>query len=143
MPSYEQGRDLIAELDGLRTTIVETVGAKDPGLALDLLWQFLDLHPSTLERVDDSSGRVGDVFRAACDDLGPLAESAKIDAQALAATVFEKVSNNGYGIYDGLIMSVNAALGQKGRAALRGLLLQRREQHLTQDKRAADRCRPP
>jgi len=97
----------------------------------------LDLHPSILESVDDSSGRVGTVFRTACDDLGPLAQSAPIEPDALAATVFEKVTNNSNGIYDGLIVSLDAALGRKGRATLRGLLLQQRQQYLTQDKRAA------
>jgi hypothetical protein len=51
--------------------------------------------------------------------------------------VFEKVTNNSYRIYDGLIVSLDAALGRKGRATLRGLLLQQRQQYLTQDKRAA------
>jgi hypothetical protein len=136
MVSYDRGRELIAELDELRTTVVERIGAQDSELAFELLWKFLDLNPSILERVDDSSGRVGSVFRMACDDLGPLAQQARIEPEALAATVFEKVTNNSYGIYDGLVVSLAAALGQKGRAALRGLLLQRRQQRLTEDKRA-------
>ena len=70
----------------------------------------------------------------ACDDLGPLAQNAGIEPQALAATVFRKVTNNSYGIYDGLIVSLDAALGQKGRAALRALLLEQRQQHLTKGK---------
>ena len=137
MLPYDKGRELIAELDGLRTTIFETIGARDSELAFELLWKFLDLHPSILERVDDGSGRVGSVFRMACDDLGPLAQQARIEPQALAATVFEKITNNSYGIYDGLIVSLAVALGQKGRAALRALLLQRRQQYLTEEKRAA------
>jgi hypothetical protein len=137
MSSYETGHQLIAELDGLRTITVEAIGAENSGLALELLWRFLDLHPSILERVDDSSGRMGAVFRTACDDLGPLAERARIEPQALAATVFQKVTNNSYGIYDGLIVSLAAALGQEGRATLRALLLRQRQQYLTQDKRAA------
>jgi hypothetical protein len=137
MLSYDKGRDLIGELDGLRTTIVEIIGPQESRLAFELLWEFIDLHPSILERVDDSSGRVGTVFRTACDDLGPLAQRASIEPDALAATVFEKVTNNSYGIYDGLIVSLDAALGRKGRATLRGLLLQQRQQYLTQDKRAA------
>ena len=92
------------------------------------------MHPSILDHVDDSSGRVGNVFRMTCDDLGALAQNAGIEPQALAATVFEKVTNNSYGIYDGLIMSLDAALGQKGRAALRALLLDQRQQHLTKRK---------
>jgi hypothetical protein len=132
----DKGRELIAELDGSRTTIIETIAPKDSRLAFELLWEFLELHPSILERLDDSSGRVGSVFRMACDDLGQLAQKARIEPEALAATVFEKVTNNSYGIYDGLVVNLAAALGQKGRAALRGLLLRRRQQHLTEDKRA-------
>jgi hypothetical protein len=137
MLPYDKGRELIAELDGLRMTIFETIGARDSELAFELLWKFLDLHPSILERVDDSSGRVGSVFRTVCDDLGPLTQQARIEPQALAATVFEKITDNSYGIYDGLIVSLAVALGPKGRAALRALLLQRRQQYLTEAKRAA------
>ena len=137
MPSYERGREIIAELDGLRTTIAETIGAQNPGLAFELLCELIELHSSILEFVDDSSGRVGDLFTTACYDLGPLAERASIDPDALAAMVFAKITNNHYGIYDDLISNFAAALGQKGRATLRGLLLQRRQQYLTNDKLAA------
>ena len=58
MLPYDKGRELIAELDGLRMTIIETIAAEDSLLASELLWEFLDLHPSTLERVDDSSVRI-------------------------------------------------------------------------------------
>lgn len=137
MPSYERGREIVAELDGLRTTIVETIGAENPGLAFDLLWELIELHSSMLEVVDDSSGRVGDLFTMACCDLGPLAERANIDPVTLAALVFQKITNNHYGIYDSLIRTFDAALGQKGRAKLRELLLERRQQYLTSDKTAA------
>ena len=116
MLSYDKGRELIGELDGLRTTIIEIIGPQESRLALELLWEFIELHPSTLARVDDSSGRVGTVFRTACDDLGPLAQRASIEPDALAATVFQKVTSNSYGIYDGLIISLDAALGRQGRA---------------------------
>ena len=94
MPSYERGREIIAELDGLRAMIVETIGAENPGLAFDLLWELIELHSSILELVDDSSGRVGDLFTMACYDLGPLAERASIDPVTLAALVFQKIANN-------------------------------------------------
>jgi hypothetical protein len=137
MPSYERGREIIFELDGLRTMIVENIGVENPRLAFDLLWELIQLHPSILEQIDDSSGYAGDVFTTACYDLGPLAERAGIDPDELAASVFQKITNNHYGIYDGLIRSLDAALGQEGRAKLRGLLLQRRQQYLTNDKVAA------
>ena len=75
---------------------------------------------------------------AACCDLGPLAERASIDPDALAELVLQKITNNHYGIYDGLITSLNAALGGEGRAKLRGLLHQRRQQYLTNDKVVAN-----
>jgi hypothetical protein len=138
MPSYERGREIIIELDGLRTMVVEIIGVENPRLAFELLWELIELHPSILELIDDSSGHVGDVFTTACDDLGPLAERASVDPDALAALVFQKVTNNPYGIYDGLIRNLDAALGREGRAKLRGLLLQRRQQYLTDDKVAAN-----
>ena len=138
MPSYERGREIIVEFDALRTMIVENIGVENPRLALDLLWELIELHPSILELVDDSSGYAGDVFTAACYDLGPLAERASIDPDALAELVLQKITNNHYGIYDGLITSLNAALGREGRAKLRGLLLQRRQQYVTNDKVAAN-----
>src|SRR5450631_4345745 len=72
MPSYERGREIIAELDGLRTMIAEAIGAEKPDLAFELLWELIELHSSILELVDDSTGRVGDLFTRACYDLGPL-----------------------------------------------------------------------
>ncbi len=44
MLPYDKGRELIAELDGLRTTIIETIAPKDSRLAFELLWEFLELH---------------------------------------------------------------------------------------------------
>jgi tetratricopeptide (TPR) repeat protein len=138
MPSYERGREIIVELDGLRGMIVENIGVENPRLALDLLWELIELHPSILELIDDSSGYVGEVFSNACDDLGPLAERVSVDPDALAALVFQKVTNNHYGIYDGLITSLAVALGREGRATLRGLLLQQRQQYLINDEVAAN-----
>jgi hypothetical protein len=138
MPSYGRSREIIVELDGLRTMIVENIGIEHPRLALDLLWELIELHPSILELVDDSSGYAGDVFTRACYDLGPLAERVSIDSEALAAFVFQKITNNSYGIYDGLITILNAGLGREGRTKLRGLLLQRRQQYLNNDKVAAN-----
>jgi hypothetical protein len=64
MLSYDDnGRELTGELDGLRTTIVEIIGPRESGLAFELLWELIDLHPSILERVDDSNGSVKTVFR--------------------------------------------------------------------------------
>ena len=89
--THERQRELAAELTALRTTIVDTIGANDAALAVELLWQFLDLHASTFERADDSSGRISEIFRTACDSVGSLAQSAKLAPEALAAWAMQRL----------------------------------------------------
>lgn len=137
--SSEKARELAAELERLRWAIVETIGAGNPKLAAELLWQLIELHASVLERLDDSSGRVGGLFRSACQDLGPLLKRAKIKPGDIAPMVLQRIIDNGYGIYDGIVLALSDALGCEGRNALRQLLEERRRAHLVSEKRAAVR----
>lgn len=68
--STNQARELKTELERIHATIVERVGEEAPDAALDLLWRFLDLHQTVLERVFDRSGTMADVFHAVVPDLG-------------------------------------------------------------------------
>ena len=77
MPSYERGREIITELDGLRTMITETIGAENPVFAFELLWELIELHSSILLLVDDSSGRIGDL-PALANTGGPTGRSRSI-----------------------------------------------------------------
>lgn len=135
----ERARDLASELERLMSVIVETIGADDPKLAAELLGQLLDLHSSIFERLDDGSGRVGALFRSACDDLGPLLKRAKTKPADLASMVLRRIEDNGYGIYDGIVVALSDALGREGRNALRKLVEARRATHLASEKRAAAR----
>lgn len=135
----EKARELRVELEQLKAAIVDTIGAGNPKLAAELLWQFLDLHASIFERLDDSSGRVGELFRAACPNLGVLLKRAKSKPAELAPLVLRRVTDNGYGIYDGLVFALSDALGREGRKELRALLEQRRREHMVSEKRAAVR----
>lgn len=135
----EKAKELATELEHLRSAIVETIGAGNPKLAGELLWQFIDLHASIFERLDDSSGRVSGLFRSACLDLRPLLIRAKIKPSELAPMVLQRIVSNGYGIYDGIVLALSEALGREGRNALRQLLEERRQAHLISEKRAAVR----
>ena len=137
--SSEKARELASELERLKSTIVEIVGAGNPKLAAELLWQLLDLHATVFERLDDSSGRVGSLFRSACQDLGPLLKRAKSKPDELARMVLRRITDNGYGIYDGIVFALNDALGREGRNELSKLLEERRKSHLVSEKRAAVR----
>jgi len=57
---------------------------------------------------------VGDVFREACDDLGPLATAARPDPANLADRTFDALCENDYGQFDDLIESLAPALGMTG-----------------------------
>lgn len=135
--TWDKAKELATEIERLRTAIVEAIGAANPKLAVELLWQLIDLHSSIFERLDDSSGRVSGLFRSACQDLGPLLKRAKIKSSELAPMVLQRIIHNGYGIYDGIVLALNEALGREGRNALRQLLEERRQEHLVSDKRAA------
>lgn len=117
-------RDLLAELEAERRTIVDRVAKIDPWEALDLMWRFMDLAGAVHHRGADRSGRVEDLFRSAGADLRPLAEAAKADPEALADRVFEALNANAYGQYDGLVGTLAPALGTVGLAHLKARFLE-------------------
>jgi hypothetical protein len=116
---WQKRPDFVRDLNLTRTMIADRLAETRPDLALDLMWRFMALAEPTLNRVDDSSGSVGEVFRAACDDLGRLATRAKPDPKQLAERVFAAVTKNAYGEFDRLVSMIFPALGKVGVAALR------------------------
>jgi hypothetical protein len=119
---WQKRRDFVKDLDLQRAMIVDRVAQSRPDLALDLMWRFMDLAEPVLNRVDDSNGSVGDVFRAACEDLGAIAVKAKPDPVSLADRVFAAVVANDYGVFDGLVTIMLPALGDAGAAHLKDRL---------------------
>jgi hypothetical protein len=63
---WQKRPDFVRDLELTRTTIADNVARTRPDLALDLMWRFMGLAKPVQNRVDDSSGTVGGVFRAAC-----------------------------------------------------------------------------
>ena len=88
------------------------------------MWRFLDLAESVINRVDDSNGSVGGVFRSACEDLGVIAVRAKPDPAPFADRVFTVLLADDYGVYDGLVPVMLPALGKAGAAHLKSRLAQ-------------------
>jgi hypothetical protein len=119
---WQKRPEFVRDLDLTRATIAEKIAQTRPDLALDLMWRFMALAQPVLNRVDDSSGTVGGVFRAACEDLGTLAAKARPDPHALAEQVFAAVMRNDYGEFDNLIPTIFPALGEAGAAALKARL---------------------
>ena len=105
--------ELEDELQVLRKIIVRRIGPEDAAEALDLMWQYMGIANSTLDRCHDYAGSVVDVFRAA-DDLGDIACANRPDPHKLADRAFEALTQNAYGQYDGLIGALTPALAPQG-----------------------------
>ena len=116
---WPKRRAFVKDLDLPRLLIVEKVADTRPDLALELMWRFMGLAEPVLNRVDDSRGDVGDVFRQACRDLGAIAARGSPDPVRLADSVFEAVTGNEYGEYDRLVEVVLPALKGAGVARLK------------------------
>jgi hypothetical protein len=121
---WRKVRRLAADLEAQRRMIVDQVARIDASEALELMWRFMDLAEAVYERCDDSSGEVGDVFREACRDLGPLAQAAEPDPTALADRTFAALNDNGYGQYDDLIETLAPALGNTGLDRLKARIVE-------------------
>lgn len=119
---WDKVKTLVADLAAQHRAIVEQVGKEDPAEGLTLLWRFVALAGPVLGRCDDSSGRVGNVFRQAVRDLRPLAERARSDPLALADRVSEALRDNGYDQFDELIDVLAPQLGKRGLDHLKVLL---------------------
>lgn len=116
---WRKRKALIKDLETQVTMIVDKIAADDPTLAFDLLWQFIEIAPSTYGRVDDSKGDVSDVFRAALAQFADIAPRAQLEPHALADRVWEVVQDNAYGEWDGVIALMAPALGASGLAHLK------------------------
>ena len=115
--------ELEAELAILREGIVWQLGAEEPRLASELMWRFLAVAKPTIERVDDSSGRIGDEFHCAAEDLGCLLTRVPdLDRIKLAERLHERMAEDEYGFAALIINSAPEALGAEGRKKLRKLL---------------------
>jgi hypothetical protein len=109
------------DLETQRKTIVETVAPEDADEAFELIWQFLTLADSILQRSDDGSGSLVQSFHQACADAGLIAKLAGVDVNLLAEKVFKAVQSNGYGQFDRLITAMAPALGNNGLERLKTL----------------------
>jgi hypothetical protein len=119
---WEKRKGLVQELDHLRATIAGTLAAQDPKAAAERMWDFLGIADSVLNRTDDSSGRAGEVFARAVEDLGRLCAAIPgRDSVALARRAVAILGGDGFGVSDHLLQHLGEALGPAGRAEARSL----------------------
>lgn len=115
-------KDLADDLAIHRDAIRELVAPTDPGRALDLMWQFLDLAESVYERGADRGHHMPLLFDEVAADLARLAEQAGTGPEQLAGQVVHALWHNGFGQADRLIPELAPILGERGLADLKARL---------------------
>jgi Family of unknown function (DUF6880) len=118
---WRRRKALITDLSTQVVMITDKLAPEDPSTAFDLLWQFIEIAPSIYERVNDSRGEVGDVFRDAIGHFEDIAPRAHLDVEALAERVWSAVRDNDYGEWDGIIPLLAPTLTKAGLEKLRML----------------------
>ena len=113
-------KELRADLQLQQRVIAGQVAKIDAAEALELMWRFLALANSVLNRCDDSNGVMGDIFRGAVGDLARLARVVKPAPDMLADKVYAALLENGFGQYDRLIDALVEPLGREGLERLKG-----------------------
>lgn len=119
---WRKRKTLIKDLTTQADMITEKIAPEDPTAAFDLLWEFIELAPSIYGRVDDSRGEVGDLFRSALVRFENIGPRALLDPAALAVRMWDAISDNGYGEFDGLIGLLAPTLGADGLEYLKSLV---------------------
>lgn len=90
MIDWDKEKAFCADLAATVAAIVKELGAADPALALKRLIRFLDTHPKTFDRIDDSSGRIQAVYWNAAEQAPFLAEKLAPDDRATLTAALTK-----------------------------------------------------
>ena len=120
---WRRRKALIKDLNTQANMVIGKIAPAAPTEAFELLWQFLELAPSVYNRVDDSKGDVGQVFRDAISHMGEIAARAESEPEALAVRIWDAVRGNEHGEFDGIIGYLGPAMGDAGIEHLKRLIL--------------------
>ncbi|MBE9172032.1 hypothetical protein IQ216_02720 [Cyanobium sp. LEGE 06143] len=116
---------LVSELEAQLQAISGPIATADPKLACDLLLRLLELAEGVLQRCTGNTSTVVAVFERAVKQLGPLAQAAQLEPEALVEQVAELLAENGHEQFDGLVPVLSEALGQSGLKRLESSCRQR------------------
>jgi hypothetical protein len=112
---------LARDLQALSGAIEGLLAEADSAAALEMMFTFIDLAPGVIERTDDSDGRIGEVFRAACESSAQIASrtSPRFPPVRAAQRAYRTYLADGYGVADNIIAAFAQATGAETRAAMR------------------------
>ena len=111
---WNKTKALIADLETQLGFITGKIAEKDPAVAFELIWEFVALSNPTYARVDDSNGRVQEVFHGALDDIVELAARALPSSTSVAQHIIAGLPYDEWGYYAPLISDLGAYLKDDG-----------------------------
>lgn len=110
---WDKARAFAGDLRSLTDTITSELGPAAPALAIDRLLRFIATHEQVFERIDDSSGRVQDVYYQAIHATGDLAPSLPVpEAGALPGKIMAALGESTHGYLADVTEAVAAHLPQ-------------------------------
>lgn len=115
-PSVE--RDLNLHLDA----IAANVAPKDPQLAVDLLWEFLDTAAPVLDRILGRPNNLVQIYSRCLSILGEVSGSVTSDPSTVTENVLRCLQANRYGQFDELILKIAPTLSKEGQNNLKKAL---------------------
>ncbi len=111
---YYESNHFANRLDKLRLHIMNDLMSASPIHAAELMTNFINLHESILNRVDDSNGEISGIFVFACSDLGKIHEHIPCKIEEVVDLVFSKFMTNEFGILDNIIHDFKSVLKPEG-----------------------------
>jgi len=110
---WDRVRAFRDDLHSLTDTITSELGPAAPDLAIDRLLRFIATHERVFERVDDSSGRVQDVYYQAIEATGNLVLTLpKPEADLLPDKIMAALGESTHGYLSDLTTTVAPHLPQ-------------------------------
>jgi len=118
MVSWQAERVFAQDLDALVASITRELAPLDSWRAVRLLLRFIDSHVTVFERIDDSNGRIQDVYARACEAVPALVERLPLAERAqLSTLVTTSLARDTHGLATGIAEAIVPLLPEGALAA--------------------------
>jgi hypothetical protein len=114
----DRTRAFARDLSALCTAIEGPLADADPVMALERMFDFIELAPSLIERSEDRDGHIAETIRWACSSAAQLAAPAApaLPPEGAAFRAYQTYLCDEYGVADGIIAVFAQALDGSARA---------------------------
>ncbi len=113
MVAWEKERAFAEDLGTMLDTIVKELAPLSPGHAVERLIRFIDTHGSVFDRIDDSGGRIQDVYWRAGEAVPELVgKLSPAERARLPDRLLQSIKKDTHGLAPGLAISVVPLLSE-------------------------------